>query len=67
MFQLLDDPACLVVIVVLLSDDDAEQAVRLSGRCYASFAWLLVLGSSATAPVDGVEGFVVLRVQEAIV
>lgn len=67
MFQLLDDAACLVVVVLLLSDDDAMKAVRFSGRRYASFARLLVLRPRPTAPVDGVEGFVVLRVQKAIV
>lgn len=55
------------MVVVLLGDDDAVKAVRLLGRRYPSFAWLLILGPRTTAPVDRVEGLVVLRVQEAIV
>lgn len=66
-FQLFNDTTCLVVVVVLLGDDDAVKAVRLLGRRYPSFAWLLMLSPRTTAPVDRVECLVVLRVQEAIV
>ena len=53
--------------MIRLSDDDAIESVRFFGRRDSGSAVLFALRSRSTAPVDGIGGFVVLRVEKAVV